>query len=149
MKKFALCLSVLALAVALVPQSQAATKCIHFTNFCDSLSLNTASVGGVMGTAAYGGWDWLCTGNWSDASIIGNATSPARLGTRPYSVAYAYLDAYTFAFTFNAGSHLFDLYGTNASSLLTFPTAQPWTITNGACGANDAKSGRPRMSARR
>jgi hypothetical protein len=149
MKKFAICLFVLTLAVALVPQSQATTKCIHFTNFCDTINATTASVGGVMGTAAYGGWDWLCTGNWTDASIIGNASNPARLGTRADSAVYDYLSPYSFAFTFNIGSHLFDLYGTNASSLLVFQTNQPFTIANGACGANDAKSGKPKLTARR
>jgi hypothetical protein len=149
MKKFALCLMVLALSLAVVPQSNASSNCIHFTNFCDSISVQTASVGGVMGSAAYGGWDWLCTGNWTDASIIGNASNPARLGTRPYSVAYAYLDAYSFGFTFKINGSLFDLYGTNASSLLAFQTNQPFTITSGACKSGDIKTGAPRLSSRK
>ena len=146
MKKFALCCLVLALAVMMVPQSFGATKCIHFSNFCDSISLQTATVGGIQGTAGYGGWDWLCTGNWSDASVIGTATNNARIGTRPYSAVYAYLAAYSFQFTFNL-SQGFDLYGTNGSSLLAFQTNQPFTLTNGAC-RTPAKNGMPRSASK-
>lgn len=144
MKKFALGCLVLALAVMIVPQSFAAQKCIHFTNFCDSISLNTATVGGVMGTAGYGGWDWLCTGNWTDASVLGNATNNARIGTRAYSAVYAYLSPYTFQFTFNLANG-FDLYGTNGSSLFAFQTNQPFTLSGGAC-RTPAKNGMPRSA---
>lgn len=146
MKKVAICAMVLALAVAIVPQSNA-TSCVHFTNFCDSIQANISVVGGISGKMAYGGWDFLCTGNWTDASVIGNSATLSRIGTRPYSVTYAYLDAYSFQFAFQAHTQLFDLYGTNGGTTITaFQTNQPWSIGSGTCRAGDIKHGMPRLS---
>lgn len=150
MKKFALCLMVLALAVAIVPQSQAATRCIHFTNFCDSIQVQTASEPSYPGGKInWGGWDWLCTGNWTDANMIGNSAPKSLMATRPNSAVYSYLSPYTFGFGFVASGHLFNLLATDSVSVLTFQTSQPWTLTNGACRSDAINRSLPRLSSSR
>jgi len=143
MKRRIVCCIVLTLAVTLVPQGQAATQCVHFTNFCDSLQVQTAS--GTSGTVVYGGWDWLCTMTYTDAQIAGIARGGhAVLTSRPTS---PYLSAYTFIFDFNLHTNLFDLYATDGNSRILLQTNQPWTANNGACRADDSGRGsKPRTT---
>lgn len=120
----------LAVALIVVPQSYASTKCVHFTNFCDSLQLTTSN--SASGVLAFGGWDWLCTGDYTDAQVMGIARSGhAILSSRPESSGY--FSPYTFTFDFDLANHLFDLYETDGTGVLQLQTNQPWTGTSGNC----------------
>ncbi len=137
MKKLAICSLSLAIAVMFVPQSQAAPRSIHFTNFCDCIEYDTANVGGVTGTELWGGWDYLCIGEFQP--IAGNGGAKLKLGTY---VGYMY------NFTFSKSDHLFDLYSSNGLSggALALQLNQPWTQTNGSCSAADPeRKGKPRL----
>src|ERR1051326_2377931 len=123
--------------VLLTPQSQAADQCLHLTNFCDTIVLKKS------GELAYGGWDWQCEGDWEEASIIGNTTNARELATRPYS-PYEGGDFDTFQFVLKPGE-VFDLYETDGSEIFTAQTDQPFTITNGACRAEDVDRRKPRL----
>ena len=137
MKKFALCCLVLALAVMVVPQSQAATYCITLTSFCDQIQLTSQSVGGVQKTILYGAWDWECTGDLTDASIAGDPPGATTyLGTRPIYVGTDYAFAYTAEWSLKKSGFLFDLYGVTASSAIPFQLGQGWVLNNGACRAH-------------
>jgi len=137
MKKFALCCLVLALAVMVVPQSQAASYCISLTNFCDTINLTSANVGGIQGVELYGAWDWECLGDYSSASIAGTPPSgKTYLATRPVYSGTPYAFAYTAMFSLKKSGGAFDLYGNTAASLFAFQLDQPWSFSNGACRAH-------------
>jgi len=137
MKKFALCCLVLALAVMVVPQSQAASYCVSLTNFCDTINLTSANVGGVQGIELYGAWDWECLGDYSTASIAGTApAAKTYLATRPVYSGTPYAFAYTAMFSLKASGKVFDLYGNTATSLFAFQLGQGYNYTSGACRAH-------------
>jgi len=123
--------------------SQAAPHCMHFQNFCDTISLNQGS--GDFAGYAYGNWDWECTGDWVTTSIMGNAKPKYELATRPtYPDGY---DAsfYTTQFSFKTG-RLFDLYATSGlNNLLTYRSNEPYNITSGACSQRDIEKSKPRL----
>jgi len=137
MKKFALCMLVLALAVAVVPQSQA-SQCVHFTNFCDTINVNIANVGGNQGKIIYGAWDWVCLGDWTTSSVWGKVEGTAPISTRPVYAGVPF--SYTAGFTFKQSGHTFDLYGTTYNAQFAFQLASPWTLSNGACPARPNKN---------
>ena len=123
------------------PQSQAATRCMHFKNFCDTI------VFAVSGTLAYGDWDWQCQGDWTTSFIMGNAKAGQELATRP-SVNTYYLAPYSMQFQFKAGN-LFDLYGTTGTGhgVFTARSNEPFTLSNGSCGPGDVDTSKPRLMA--
>ncbi|MBZ5574164.1 MAG: hypothetical protein LAO09_20045 [Acidobacteriia bacterium] len=130
MRKFVAPGLLLALAVLLAPQGQAATRCIHFTNFCDTINVNNINVHGITGQLVYGGWDWQCVNDWTTTSIAGRVQGGfVTLVSAPAGFPYEAL------FTFQVSNHLFDLYGTTSSSALALQTNQPWTVDNGPCPA--------------
>jgi len=136
MKKFVLCCIVLALAVMVVPQSQAAEYCISLTNFCDHIQLFSAAVGGVQNTILYGAWDWECAGDFTTTSIAGEKLgSNVYLHTRPVYTGTDYAFAYTVEFSMNIPKKLFDLYGVTATSAIPFQLSQGWSFASGACRA--------------
>src|SRR5262252_882266 len=79
-------------------------RCMHFTNFCDTISLQEAN--GI----AYGGWDFQCGFDWTTVNIIGSAKNAPELATRPLDDDYPF--PYTMHFSFRPGLKLFDLDGT-------------------------------------
>jgi hypothetical protein len=133
MKKFAICVAVLAVAALMVPGASAATKCYHLTNFCDGVQATQIAVGGVQKQEVVGLWDWLCIGGGTGTLMVGG---PNKFGSQP---VYPYLGGsaiYGFAanFTFVPSAGAFDLYGTfDGSTTLAFQTSQPFTVTKGAC----------------
>jgi hypothetical protein len=154
MKKLAICCLVLAVAAIFVPVSQAAPRCITFTNFCDQIQYDTAAVGGINGTILWGNWDWLCNFEAS-ANVAGNGGAKLKLGTRPYSAVYAYLSPYSFGFAFAKSSHLFGLQGNNGGlnggGAFVVQDNQPWTQATGSCGftlKTHKNNGKPRLTAR-
>jgi len=148
MKKLAICCLVMALAALFVPVSQAAPRCITFTNFCDRIEFDTTNVGGVEGTVFFGSWDWECASD-PTSSIIGNGGTKFKVGTRPIYVGTDYAFAYSAGFTFKKAGLLFDLYGTNGPSAFAFQLAQPWTQASGSCGfARTHSNGKARLTAR-
>ena len=150
MRKLTLCCIVLALAVAMAPSSQAAVRCIHFTNFCDSIQVNnTVTETTFPGSKAnYGGWDWECLGDWTSASIIGNSATKSLMATRVVYSGTIYAYAYTsgFGFVFKKTGSFFNLEDTNGSSMFALQTNQPWTLTSGACRSADVDLSKPRSS---
>ncbi|MBI3474695.1 MAG: hypothetical protein HY010_03110 [Acidobacteria bacterium] len=133
MKKFAICLAVLAVAALMVPGAQAAgPKCYHFTNFCDVIQATQVHVGGIQGNEVVGLWDAFCIGAGSGTLISGG---PGKVGTQ---IVYPYVGGFAYGiqanFTFKNSTHLFDLYGTfDGLTTGAFQTNQPFTTTNGAC----------------
>lgn len=131
MKKFAICCMALFVAAMLVPSAQAATKCYHFTNFCDQIQINQVAVGGIQKQEVVGLWDWLCFG--SGGTLISG--SVGKLGTQP---TYPYVGGLGYGFnanfTFANATKLFDLYATfDGATAFVFQTNQPFTLTKGAC----------------
>jgi len=132
MKKFAICVAILAVAALMVPGASASTKCYHLTNFCDGVQATQTAVGGAQGQEVTLLWDWLCLG--AGTGTLG-AGGPNKFGSQP---VYPYIGGsaiYGFAanFTFK-GVNGFDLYGTfDGLTPVAFQTAQPFTKTNGAC----------------
>ncbi len=130
MKRMSVWCIVLTLAVSFVPATWAATQCVHFTNFCDTLQVQTAN--GAGGTFVYGGWDWLCVGDYS--TVISGI---ARGG---HVVLGSGSSTYQHSFDLSTSSKLFNLYATDGTSEIVSQTNQPWTVTSGACRAGrDAK----------
>jgi hypothetical protein len=134
MKKFAICCLALVAVAVMAPSAQAATKCIHFTNFCDGFQVNQTFVGGIQVNEWSGLWDWLCVFNNSGTLQAGSVN---KIGTQP---AYPYYpnigttNGFAANFSFKPLTHLFDLYGTfDGVNTFAFQTSQPWTKTNGAC----------------
>ena len=151
MKKFVLYCAVLALAAIFVPQSQAAPRCIHLTNFCDSISVDTANDPYFPGgKVLFGGWDWECVGDWHSSSVIGNSASRSVVATRPVEVGGGTPFAYSMAFGFNYPNpnRLFDLLATDSFMVFAIQLNQPWTLTNGACAADDVDRSKPSMMGR-
>jgi len=150
MKKLALCCTILALAVAMIPSSQAAVRCIHLTNFCDTILVNNTVTETTFpgGKANYGGWDWECLGDWTSASIIGNSAAKSLMATRPVYSGTDYAFAYTtgFGLVYKKSGPIFNLEGTTGTSMFALQTSQPWTLTNGACRADDVNLSKPRSS---
>lgn len=141
-KSFFFCLLVATALFAQSIRAQAAPRCLHFTNFCDTISLESS------GILAYGGWDALCEGNWSRSSVIGNWKSRPELGTRPV-FDFNYVFPYTMQFLFKADK-LFDLYATDgtADGVFAYDTNEPYTITGGACLSTDANKTKPTIMSR-
>ena len=131
----------LALVVSLNLQSQGAEKCIQLTNFCDTIEFDTS------GSFAYGGWDWLCYGNWTNDSMLGNAKKSPDLATHMVYEMWFTPD-YATEFLFKKGQ-IFDLWGTNGQDLYSFSSNQPFTITNGACRFDGVDFSKPRLMSRR
>jgi hypothetical protein len=139
MKKFAICavlvLGIMAFTGAATPAH--ATKCIHLTNFCDSIQVNIDSYGN-----AYGNWGWLCDGV-TLANILGRKgpIHIQNLATRPvFSSGFAYY--YTFQFDFNQpGAGYFNMYATDGNTSFPQQLDQPFDTTNGSCSfaANKGK----------
>jgi hypothetical protein len=119
--------------------AQTQDYCLHFTNFCDTIMLQTS------GTFAYGAWDWQCRQDWVNSPIMGHSKAGKELGTRPRESEY-YLSPYSMHFSFNPGN-LFDLYGTAGlgQGVFAIRTNQPFTITGGSCSARDVNLGKPRL----
>jgi hypothetical protein len=133
---------VLVLAVLLPPMSEAAPRCMHLTNFCDTILFDTS------GPLIFGNWDWECQADYKTSSIIGQTRVGPELSTRPYDYEQ-YLWHYAFEFSFKPGK-LFDLHGTAGvveflGGLITFQTDQPYAVTNGPCVASDVDTRKPRM----
>jgi hypothetical protein len=133
MKKFAICAALVLAVMLSVPSAQAATKCYHFTNFCDGLQVTSIHVGGIQANEYVGLWDWICLGNGTGTLISGGAGP--KIGTQPlypYSGGTGY--GFNANFTFKASTHLFDLYATfDGQTTTAFQTNQPYTTTNGPC----------------
>jgi len=150
MKKLTLVCMVLSLAIALAPSSQAAVRCIHFTNFCDSIQVNNTVSEPTFpgGKANYGGWDWECSGDWNSSSIIGNSAQKSLMATRVIYTGTDYAFAYSsaFGFDFKKSGSLFNLEDTDGVSMFLIQTNQPWTLTNGACRTSDVDLSKPRTS---
>lgn len=128
MKKFAIC-TVLALSVILYcgVATPAQAICIHFTNYCDSISLaGDPNEAGHL----YGNWDWEC--GLGATSIYGANGKQINVGTRPVDLASGYAFPYSAGFVFTKSTKLFDLIGTNGSTTLLFVLGSPWT-TSGSC----------------
>ncbi|MGH9500451.1 MAG: hypothetical protein ACRD3L_15015 [Terriglobales bacterium] len=122
--------------------SQAATHCMHFKNFCDTIVFS------ISGALAYGAWDWQCSGDWTSSYIMGNAKAGRELATRPRIDDGPYLAPYSLQFQFKAGS-LFDLYGTTGTGqgVFTARSNQPFDVTDGFCGPGDVDTSKPRLMA--
>jgi hypothetical protein len=144
MKKFAICCLALALAALFVPAAQAApsaTKCIHFTNFCDGFQRTQSHVGGVQVNEWVGLWDYVCAGNGTGSIMSGSVN---KIGTHP---TYPFDGGFAANFSFAPGTHLFDLYATfDGINVTVFQTAQPWTQTNGPCNPLNAQKNLPRST---
>jgi hypothetical protein len=123
-------------------QCQAATRCMHMTNFCDSIMFQ------ISGTFVYGGWDAFCEGDWKRSSILGKWKTAPELGTHPV-YPFSYYFVYSMQFSFKPGK-LFDLYGTSgiANGVFAFDSNQPYTITDGACRGTDVDKRKPRLISR-
>ena len=150
MKKLALCLLVLALAVLVVPKSQAAQRCIRFPNFCDSIEFDDVDFGGQYGFVTWGAWDWQCNGSRGDTNIIGRGGSKLVFGTRPVNKSSRVASAYSFMFVLTRDNRLFDLYKTSGDSddgggIFQVRVNQAWTLKQGSCGYSGAKANKPRL----
>ena len=133
MKKFAICCAILVVAAMMVPGAQAATKCYHFTNFCDVVQVSQYHVGGIQGNEVVGLWDWLCFGAGDGTEVVGG---PNKFGTQPVYPYHGGSAIYGFAsnFTFKPLVAAFDLYATfDGMTTVAFQTNQPFTTTAGAC----------------
>jgi hypothetical protein len=100
--------------------------CVMFTNFCDSITISTDS-----SQNNYGGWDWVCTGDWTTAHVLGQNAAPATTGTRPVYAGVPF--QYTANFVWSVGPLTFDLWGTNGTGTFQFQNDQPFTFSLGAC----------------
>ena len=133
MRKLAV-FSVLALALmatGVTPAHAAGPYCVHLTNFCDTLSIQTS------GANDYGLWDWTCDGvtltpviGVASQGLITAASLPNGLG-------------YATNFNFNKGTHAFDLWATEGTVIFPFQLGQPFSISNGACAFSGPKNGKP------
>lgn len=130
---------ILVLALALTASDSYAQqqRCMHFTDYCDSITLQKS------GDLAYGGWDFQCGGDWYSISIIGNMKSPAELATHPLDDTFP--SSYTVQFSFHAP----DLFQLNASSgighdINTFEGGS-YSVTDGACTLSDIHPNKPRL----
>ena len=133
MKKLAV-FSVLVLALmatGVTPAHAAGPFCIHLTNFCDTLSVQTS------GSNNYGQWDWTCDGVTLTAVIGVNSAGLITDASLPNGLGYAT------NFTFNKANHLFDLWGTEGTVIFPFQLSQPFSISNGSCGFAGPKNGKP------
>lgn len=131
---------VLVFAILLPPTSAAAPRCLHFTNFCDTILFDTA------GPLILGNWDWECLDDYKASSILGQTGARAELTSRPYDPYEATLESYVYEFSFEAGN-VFSFYGTEGveNTLVVFQTDQPYTVTNGQCMKSDVDTSKPRM----
>jgi len=117
--------------------------CMHFTNFCDTIVLTGATDGSKL--LAYGNWDFQCTGDWTDANIIGYVKAGHELATRP-GIQYRYISPYSTEFSFKSGQ-VFDLYATAGVDQGVFKARsdQPYNVTDGACAPGDVDSSKPSL----
>jgi hypothetical protein len=115
----------------ITPAHAAGPFCVHLTNFCDTLSIQTS------GTNDYGLWDYTCDGV-TLAPVIGVASAGLITdGSLPPLVGYAT------NFNFNKGTHAFDLWATDGTNFFPFQLGQPFSISNGACAFSGPKNGKP------
>lgn len=149
MKKLAIYCLVLAMAVVFVPASQAAQYCLSFTNFCDSVQIDFANVGGITGNLSWGDWDWEC--GFGTTSTIGQLALPKLTeATRAVDAGSGYPSAYSTLFVFkgNKQGGNFDLSftcGLDCGFTGFFQTNQPYTVTPGTCGLAP-NNGKPRLT---
>lgn len=153
MKTLFVCCVLLAAVVVVVPPGQGKTRCLHLTNFCDTITFQDA------GPLWQGNWDFMCIGDWTTTSVLGNASANTlsnikdrrELSSRPYSNFEPYLSDYVYQFSFRSfkSGQLFDLHGSSGISrgIAVFQQNQPFTISNGACTGGDVDISKPRMSA--
>jgi len=127
---------------AKVASKSVPNRCVHFSNFCDTINL--ANSGAIL----YGDWDWQCIGDYQTSNIIGNAAPPPQLTTRPGypPPPYPYWFAYSAQFSFKP-NNLFDLYLTSGVSngLSLVRRNQPYNISQGACNADDLNTSKPKI----
>jgi hypothetical protein len=137
MKKFAICCLALVAVATFVPSAQAATKCIHLTNFCDQIQYNQiGQLGGAQKTEWVGLWDWVCTFANDGTLISGSVKKIATHPVYPYHATYPYAFFANANFTFATINlqKVFDLYGTfDGATTFAFQTLQPYSVTNGPC----------------
>jgi hypothetical protein len=147
MKKFAICCLVVLVVAMFAPAAQAVTKCYHLTNFCDGLQVTNTFVGGIQGQEIAGLWDWVCLAN-GDGTLIGGSTN--NFGTQPlYPFHGGTASGFNANFKFKVLTLSFDLYGTfDGSTVFAFQTAQPFTVTKGACNPLAPKTGARPATAR-
>jgi len=143
MKKFAICVMVLMVAAAFVPNAQAAapkTYCYVLTNFCDGIQMTQIHVGGIQGTESVGLWDWLCLKAGTGSLMAGGVD---KFGTQPlYPYSGGTGSGFSANFTFNKVKG-FDLYGTfDGATANAFQTSQPYTKQAGACNPLAPRTGR-------
>ena len=123
------------------PGAQCQERCLHFTNYCDSVSFER------IGELANGGWDWTCSGDWLSASIIGNTKGLKELATRPaYSIGF-YILAYTVHFTFKS-RYLYDAYASDGREIFSLGSSQPYDIINNTCRRSDIDASKPSLMSR-
>jgi hypothetical protein len=121
----------------LTPKTQSA-RCLHFTNFCDTVVFDAS------GTLQFGDWDWQCTGDWTQSSILGQTIPRPELATRP-GPTYGFMFPYSVQFSFKPGN-LFDLYETDGvGGVFAARQNEPYVITNGACTLKEIDTGKPRV----
>ena len=107
--------------------------CVILTNFCDTLQISTDA-----SANNYGGWDWVCTGDHTTTSVLGQNAPPATTGTRPVYAGVPF--AYTANFIWHVGPMTFDLWGTNGAATFTFQQNQPFSFTPGTCLSGASRS---------
>jgi hypothetical protein len=143
MKKFAICLLVLAVAVLFVPASYASAPvetCVTLANFCDHLQLVKYHVGGVAGNQTVGQWDYVCVGAGAGTLISGNwAAGKKTLATQPGTcdapgAGCGTVQGWNATWTLNHATGTFDLYYTvDGLTIGFFQLAKGYTESAGAC----------------
>jgi hypothetical protein len=121
------------MATGVTPAHAAGPYCVHLTNFCDTVSIQTS------GTNDYGLWDWTCDGV-TLTPVIGVASSGLiTAASLPNGLGYAT------NFNFNKGTHSFDLWATEGTVIFPFQLGQPFSISAGACAFSGPKNGKPSL----
>lgn len=145
MKKIALCLLVLALAVLVTPPSQASKRCIRFPEFCDEIQFDDTDVGGQYGFVSWGYWDWECRGISGATNVIGRGGSQLIFSTRPVSKSNGVPSDFSFMFVLTRNNRLFDMYKTSGRRIFQSRVNEAWTLRQGSCPFSRTRVQKPRL----
>jgi hypothetical protein len=111
-------------------EPEAGPYCIHFTNFCDQIQVNTNPTSGNF----FGFWDWSCDCEFDFTPGIGRMMAREGGAATPTFTATPVTFIQAVEFVFHPGTHTFDQWWTDGRSDVLGASNQPWTATPGPCG---------------